>query len=164
MSRCLAYALFVMVIPQLVMASQAEDMQHRALFRFLFPDARIELHTHGATISDRIGVVRAERAPRGWRIFLPDRRVWEADRIGQDGWRVRNERGQAIELRPQGHALLAGSTFEGRRREVRQLGQELHADHGLDAYFDHLHREQERKRRQPKGLQTRPSMLDWRRD
>lgn len=139
-------------------------MDDRALFRFLFPDARIDIHTHGATISDRTGMIRAERSHHGWRIYLPERRVWEAGRFGSDGWRVINDQGRAIELRPTGGSVLAGSSFEGRWREVRWIGNDLHADSGSAAYFDHLYRQQESRSNQVQGLPTRSRLLQWRKD
>lgn len=165
MSEWPSSILILIVIPCLALARSADnDDANRALFRFLFPDARIEIRPHGATIHDRSGHVRADRMHNGWRIYLPERRVWEARRFGEDGWRVINHEGRVIELRPVGHSVLAGTDFDGRWREVRRIGTDLQVDSGNAAYWDHLHRQQRERENEVKGLPTRSRLLRWRRE
>ena len=145
-------------------AVASDNLDDEVLFRFLFPNAHIQVSSIGATINDSGHVIRAERRHRGWRIFLPDRRSWEARRFGDDGWRVINDQGRSIELRPSGGALLAGANFEGRWHQVRQIGSQLEVDAGTDAYFDFLHRRQQTRSNEVKGLPTRSRLLQWRRE
>lgn len=146
------------------LAREAENPVDRALFRFLFPSGRIEKISRSTTIRDGADVIRAERLHTGWQLDLPAGRSWKAVQFGFDGWRVRDEQGRVITLRPIGGALLAGFTFEGQWREFRPFGSALRADAGMTGYFDHPNRNQQRVRNEVKGLPTRSRLLKWRRE
>ncbi len=140
-------------------SAQAQSAPPSALFEFLFPGSRSERTSTGYRISHANSLIRADAMHSGWRIFLPNGERWEATTTS-GGWRVLNAAGRAIEVTGTSDGTLRGVTFDGERREVRPIGDEFRADAGMDAYWDHVNREREKERKEPRGLKTRSRFLN----